>query len=61
MSDENTSKIKNISLWFKKGKSELQSKDQKLDKIFWFKLIYSVVVGIAFGFGNFTGFMSFLM
>lgn len=44
-----------------KGKSELQSKDEKLDKIFWFKLFYSVVIGIAFGFGNFTGFMSFLM
>ena len=44
-----------------KGKSELQTKDDKLDKIFWLKLFYSVIVGIAFGFGNFTGFMSFLM
>jgi hypothetical protein len=44
-----------------KGKSELQTKDDKLDKIFWLKLFYSVIAGIAFGFGNFTGFMSFLM
>jgi len=44
-----------------KFKSDLQTKDDKLDKIFWLKLFYSVIVGIAFGFGNFTGFMSFLM
>lgn len=45
----------------KEGKSELQNKDEKLDKVFWFKLFYSVVFGVAFGILNLTGFMSFLM
>lgn len=59
MSDEFSSK--NFIDIFLVRKSEQQTKDEKLDKVFWFKLVYSIVVGIAFGFGNFTGFMSFLM
>lgn len=37
------------------------TKDDKLDKIFWFKFVFSVVVGILFGVLNFTGFISFAM
>jgi hypothetical protein len=37
------------------------SKDEKLDKIFWFKIAYSLVIGIALGCLHYTGFLSFLM
>ena len=37
------------------------SKDRKLDKIFWFKIVYSLIIGIAFGCLHYTGFISFIM
>lgn len=37
------------------------TKDDKLDKIFWFKFIFSLVAGVVFGVMNFTGFISFIM
>jgi hypothetical protein len=37
------------------------TKDEKLDKIFWFKIILSLVSGVAFGILNLTGFISFIM
>jgi hypothetical protein len=40
---------------------EQSSKDANLDKIFWFKLFYSIIAGVAFGVSNFTGFISCLM
>lgn len=42
-------------------KGEELSKDQKLDKVFWFKVFVSVVFGVAFGFFNMTGFISLVM
>jgi hypothetical protein len=36
-------------------------KDEKLDKIFWFKIVYSLIIGITFGCLHYTGFLSFLM
>ena len=44
----------------KSGKQEL-TKDQKLDKVFWFKIGISLLFGITFGVVNFTGFFAFLM
>ncbi len=40
--------------------TEETSKNQKLDKIFWFKVIISFVFGVAFGVLKFKGFLSFL-
>ena len=40
---------------------EETTKDQKLDKIFWFKVIISIIFGIMFGIFRLTGFFSFLM
>lgn len=37
------------------------TKDSKLDKVFWFKVAFSVIMGIAFGAFNLTGFLSFVM
>ena len=40
---------------------EETTKDQKLDKIFWFKVIISIIFGILFGIFRLTGLFSFLM
>lgn len=40
---------------------DTSTKDDKLDKVFWFKFFFSVAVGIAFGVLNFTGFISFVI
>ncbi len=40
---------------------ELLTKDEKLDKVFWFKFVFSFVVGIMFGVLNFSGFISFVI
>ena len=44
----------------KNSKQEL-TKDQKLDKVFWFKIGISLLFGIVYGVVNFTGFFAFLM
>lgn len=44
----------------KNSKHEL-TKDQKLDKVFWFKIVISLLFGVVFGAVNFTGFFAFLM
>lgn len=44
----------------KNAKIEL-TKDQKLDKVFWFKIAISLLFGIGFGAVNMTGFFAFLM
>ena len=44
----------------KNSKQEL-TKDQKLDKVFWFKIGISLLFGIGYGVVNFTGFFAFLM
>ena len=36
-------------------------KNNNLDKIFWFKFIISLIMGVTFGAGNFTGLLSFIM
>ena len=41
--------------------NDTMTKDDKLDKVFWFKLGFSLIMGCAFGFMNFTGFLSFAM
>ncbi len=40
---------------------EKSDKDKILDKIFWFKLIISLAVGVVYGFLSITGFLSFLL
>ena len=40
--------------------SEETTKNQRLDKIFWFKVCISLVFGILFGVLKFKGFISFL-
>ncbi len=40
--------------------TEETTKNQRLDKIFWFKVCISLVFGIAFGVLKFKGFISFL-
>ena len=40
---------------------EKSDKDKILDKIFWFKLIISLTVGIVYGFLGVSGFLSFLL
>ena len=37
-----------------------ESKDQKLDKVFWFKVIISIIVGIIFGIFKFKGFITLI-
>ena len=44
----------------KNSKQEL-TKDQKLDKVFWFKIGISLLFGIVYGVVSFTGFFAFLM
>lgn len=44
----------------KNSKQEL-TKDQKLDKVFWFKIGISLLFGIVYGVISFTGFFAFLM
>jgi hypothetical protein len=44
-----------------KNKKIVEStKDQKLDKVFWFKVCSSIVLGILFGILKLTGFLSFV-
>ncbi len=38
-----------------------KSKDRKLDKIFWFKIVFSLIMGVTFGLLHYTGFLSFIM
>ena len=40
---------------------ELIERDEKLDKLFWFKFYLSLFFGILFGLFNYTGFMIFSM
>jgi hypothetical protein len=47
-------------MWLTTARTE-STKDDKLDKIFWFKIAFSLIVGIAFGVFNLTGFISALM
>ena len=42
---------------YKQNTEEL-TKDQKLDKVFWFKVSISVLFGILFGVLKFTGFIT---
>ena len=42
-------------------KVEELTKDQKLDKVFWFKVIVSIVFGIAFGVLNMKGIISIIL
>lgn len=42
-------------------KRTLSEKDRNLDKIFWFKVIISVITGTTYGILSVTGFMSFLL
>ena len=39
--------------------TEETTKNQKLDKIFWFKVCISLIFGISFGIMKFKGFLSF--
>jgi len=41
--------------------SNVPTKDQNLDKVFWFKFVVSIIVGVSFGVLNITGFMSFIL
>ena len=47
-----------------KNKTKIETEDtiknQRLDKIFWFKVCISFIFGIAFGVMKFKGFISFL-
>ena len=40
--------------------TEETTKNQRLDKIFWFKVFISLLFGISFGLLKFKGFISFL-
>ena len=40
--------------------TEETTKNQRLDKIFWFKVCISVLFGLSFGILKFKGFISFL-
>ena len=40
--------------------TEETTKNQRLDKVFWFKVCISFAFGIAFGVLKFKGFISFL-
>ena len=40
--------------------NEETTKNQRLDKIFWFKVFISFLFGISFGLLKFKGFISFL-
>ena len=42
-------------------KVEELTKDQKLDKVFWFKVMVSIVFGIAFGVLNMKGIISIIL
>ena len=42
-------------------KVEELTKDQKLDKVFWFKVIVSIIFGIAFGILNMKGIISIIL
>ena len=42
-------------------KAEELTKDQKLDKVFWFKVLVSIVFGIAFGLLNMKGIISIIL
>ena len=42
-------------------KTEELTKDQKLDKVFWFKVLVSIVFGIAFGLLNMKGIISIIL
>ena len=37
------------------------TKDQKLDKVFWFKVCTSIFFGVCFGIFNMTGIISIIM
>ncbi len=43
------------------SETEISSKDNKLDKVFWFKFFFSLAFGLVFGCLNFTGFFSFVL
>ena len=43
-----------------KHQTEELTKDQKLDKGFWFKEIISIIFGIIFGIFKFTGFITLI-
>jgi hypothetical protein len=43
-----------------KNKKLEETKDQKLDKVFWFKVSSSIIFGILFGILRLTGFLSFV-
>ena len=43
-----------------KHQTEELTKDQKLDKVFWFKVIISIIFGIIFGIFKFTGFITLI-
>ena len=43
----------------KNSKEEL-TKDEKLDKVFWFKVLISIIFGIIFGILKFKGFMTII-
>jgi len=51
-----TEKSENIKI----TKKEL-SKDEKLDKLLWFKIFSSIIMGLLFGVLNFTGFFIFVL
>ena len=38
-----------------------QSKDEKLDRLFWFKVYSSAIFGVSFGVLNLTGFFMFVL
>ena len=40
--------------------TEETTKNQKLDKIFWFKVFISLILGTSFGILKLKGFLSFL-
>ena len=40
--------------------TEETTKNQRLDKVFWFKVCISLIFGISFGVLKFKGFISFL-
>ena len=41
--------------------AEELTKDQKLDKVFWFKVCTSIFFGVCFGIFNMTGIISIIM
>ena len=40
--------------------TEESTKNKRLDKIFWFKVCVSLIVGVLFGILKFKGFIAFL-